>query len=95
MVGNYWLVGLQIEAGVDVSALDKHSLTALMVATAQGHASCANLLFERMETRKVKAAPQSFPPSGLYQAIPKTGIIIGQDHSTAVADSSLIGYMYN
>lgn len=43
-VGIYWLVELQIEAGVDVSALDQHSWTALMVATAQVHTSCANLL---------------------------------------------------
>lgn len=64
LVGNYWLVKLQIEAGVDVSALNQHSWTALMVATAQGHTSCADLLSEHMETRKVKGAPQAFPPSG-------------------------------
>lgn len=64
-VGNYWLVKLQIEAGVDLFALDQHSWTALMVATARGHTSSADLLSEYMETSKVKAAPQAFPPSGL------------------------------
>lgn len=67
-VGNYWLVKLQIEANVDISALDNHSWTALMVATAQGHASCAELLTEHMETRKLKAAPQSFRPSRLVES---------------------------
>ena len=84
-VGNYWLAKLQIEGGVDVSVLDKHSWTALMVATAQGHTSCADLLSEHMETRKVKAAPQPFPPSGLVQAEPKKINIIGQENLIAVA----------
>lgn len=69
-VGNYWLVKLQIEAGVDLFALDQHSWTALMVATARGHTSSADLLSEYMETSKVKAAPQAFPPSGLGQTKP-------------------------
>lgn len=73
--GNYWLVKLQIEAGVDISALDNHSWTALMVATAQGHASCADLLTEHMETRKLKAAPQSFLPSKLFNSENHLGFI--------------------
>lgn len=74
MVGNDWLVKLQIQAGVDVSALDNHFWTALMVATAQGHTSCANLLAEHMETGKAIAAPQVPGPSGLAKAGPKTSI---------------------
>ncbi|MCJ1346914.1 hypothetical protein MMC31_005134 [Peltigera leucophlebia] len=89
LVGNHWLVGLQIEAGVDVSALDEHSWTALMVATAQGHASCANLLSKHMETGNVKAAPQPLPPSGFCQIDSKMELFIGQAILTAVADSSI------
>lgn len=76
LVGNYWLVKLQIEAGVDLSALDQHSWTALMIATALGHTSCAELLSEHMETRKVKAAPQTFPPSAFVLFIPKNFLAI-------------------
>ena len=75
LVGNYWLVKIQIEAGVDLSALDQHSWTALMIATALGHTSCAELLFEHMETRKVKAAPQTFPPSAFVLFMPKNFLI--------------------
>lgn len=82
-VGNYWLVKLQIEAGVDVFALDQHSWTALMVATARGHTNSANLLSKYMETSKVKAAPQAFPPSGLGQASAKKNALIDQDNLTA------------
>lgn len=75
VVGNCWLVKLQIEAGVDLSALDQHSWTALMIATALGHTSCAELLSEHMETRKVKAAPQTFPPSAFGLFVPKNLLI--------------------
>ena len=88
-VGNYWLVKLQIEAGVDVFALDQHSWTALMVATAKRHTSCADLLSEHMETRKGKVAPQAFPPTGLGQSKPKRNALIGQDNLTVVANSTL------
>lgn len=75
MVGNCWLVKLQIEAGVDLSALDQHSWTALMIATALGHTSCAELLSEHMETRKVKATPQAFPPSTFDLFMPKNFLL--------------------
>lgn len=94
LVGNYWLVKLQIEAGVDVSTLNEHSWTALMVAKAQGHISCADLLSEHMETTEVKAAPQAFPPSGFDQSKPRENLLIGQDSLTAVANLSGRGYMY-
>lgn len=86
-VGNYWLVKLQIEAGVDVFALDQHSWTALMVATAKGHTSCADLLSKHMKTSKVKVAPQAFPPSGLHQHHSRRLALIGQDNLTVVANS--------
>lgn len=86
-VGNYWLAKLQINAGVDVSAFDGHFWTALMVAKAQGHASCIKLLSEQMDSRKVKAAPQSLPPSGLVTAEPKLSISLGQKGLTAAMGS--------
>lgn len=86
-VGNYWLVKLQIEAGVDAFALDQHSWTALMVATARGHTSSADLLSRHMKTSKVKATPQAFPPSGLAQVNPEKNALIGQDNLTVVLNS--------
>lgn len=74
VVGNDWLVKLQIQAGVDVSAFDNHFWTALMVAKAQGHTSCANLLAEHMEPGEANAAPQALGPSGFVKAGPKTSI---------------------
>lgn len=67
-IGNDWLVSLQIQAGVDVSAFDKHLWTALMVAKAQGHTSCANLLARHMANREAKALPEVLSPSGLIIA---------------------------
>lgn len=39
-----------------------------MVAKAQGHTSCANLLAECMEPSKANAAAQALGPSGLVKA---------------------------
>lgn len=86
-VGNYWLVELQIKAGVDVSAVDNHFWTALMVATAQGHAICTKLLSEHMESRKLIAAPQPLRPSGLVKAEPRTSILLGPNNLTAATGS--------
>ena len=86
-VGNYWLVEIQIKAGVDVTAFDDHSWTALMVAEAQGHTTCANLLSEHMETIGAHTPPEALPPSGLVKADPKTSIQIGPDNLTATPGS--------
>lgn len=89
MIGNAWLVKLQIEAGVDVTALDQHSWTALMVAKAQGHTNCVELLSEHMgSTREVEAGAQALPPSGLGQSEPKGKLFISGEKLTAVAKSA-------
>lgn len=88
-VGSYWLVKLQIEAGVDVFALDQHSWTALMIATAKGHTSCANLLSEHMKTSKVKTAPKAFPPSGLVREIGSIAYIDPENDSLSVPKSHI------
>lgn len=82
-VGNEWLVTLQINAGVDVSAYDGHFWTALMVATAQGHASCIKLLSTYVDTRKIKATS----PSSLVKAQPQLSISLGPKSLTATTDS--------
>lgn len=91
VVGNYVLVVLQIEAGVDLFALDRHSWTALMVATAQGHADCANLLSLHMNTKEFQAAPpQSFLPSRFTLTRQQRELItINIDYLTAVASPTL------
>lgn len=86
MIGNAWLVKLQIEAGIDVAALDQHSWTALMVAKAQGHTNCVELLSGHMgSTREVEAVPQSLPPSGFGQSKPNGKLFISGEKLTAVA----------
>ena len=63
-IGNHWLVQLQIKAGVDVTAVDSHSWTALMVASAQGHSDCTKLLSDYMESIAANPIPQPLPPHG-------------------------------
>lgn len=94
LIGSYWLVKLQIEAGVDVAALNQHSWTALMVAKAQGHTNCVDLLSEHMGSRKVEARPQALPPSGLGQSKPEGKVFISQNNLTAEANSSASGSTY-
>lgn len=94
LIGNCWLVKLQIEAGVDVAALDQHSWTALMVAKAQGHTNCVDLLSEHMGSRKVEAGTQALPPSGLGQSKPKGKVFISQNNLTAIANPSASGSTY-
>lgn len=91
VVDSYALVLLQIEAGVDLFALDRHSWTALMVAKVQGHADCAKLLSSRMNRKISKAAPpRPFLPSGLtLTRKQRESITISADNLTAVANLAL------
>ena len=77
-----WLVELQIQAGVDVTTVDSHSWTALMVASAQGHSDCAKILSEYMETIVANPVPQPLPPSGLVKTESSTNIRIRDDNLT-------------
>ena len=69
-IGNDWLVQLQIKAGVDVTAVDSHSWTPLMVASAQGHSDCTKLLSDYMENIAANPIPQPLPPTGLVNPHP-------------------------
>ena len=86
-VGTNWLLELQIKAGVDVTAVDRHSWTALMVAVAQGHSICAKSLSEYMETIAAHPTTQPLSPSGLVKADSSTSIRIGDDGLTATPGS--------
>lgn len=83
VVGSYWIIKFQLEAGVEVSAFDYHFWTPLMVATAQGHANCAKLLSKHMEPKKINAAPQPRPPSALVKAERNMPIVFGPENLTA------------
>ena len=86
-IGNDWLVQLQIKAGVDVTAVDSHSWTALMVALAQGHSTCAKLLSEYMGNIAASPLPRPFSPSGLVKAESSTFVRIEADTLTATPGS--------
>ena len=86
-IDTHWLVELQIKAGVDVTALDSHSWTALMVASAQGHSTCAKTLSEYMGNIVANPSPQPLPPTGLVKADSSTSIRIGDDNLTVTPGS--------
>ena len=86
-IGTHWLVELQIKAGVDVTAVDRHSWTAIMVALAQGHSTCVKPLSEYMEAIVANPMPQPLPPLGLVKADSSTSIRIEDDDLTATPGS--------
>ena len=86
-IGLHWIVEMQIKAGVDLTALDNHSWTALMVARAQGHNICAQLLSEHMLTIGANSLPDARPPSGLAKTQSSTFIILGSDDLSVMSGS--------
>ena len=86
-IGLYWIVEMQIKAGVDLTALDSHSWTALMVATAQGHRTCAQLLSEHMPNLGESSSSGAIPPSGLVENQSSTVFQFGQGRLTATPGS--------
>ena len=84
VVGNDWLVEIQIKASVDVTTFDGHSWTELMVAKAQGDATCASLLSEQIVSSIANPAAQPLRPSGL---VSKTSMQIGPENLTATPGS--------
>ena len=83
----YWIVEMQIKAGVDLTALDSHSWTALMVATAQGHRSCTQLLSEHMLKLGQNSSSDAIPPSSLVETQSSTIFQFGQSRLTATPGS--------
>lgn len=87
-VGNPFLVEVQIEAGADVAALNKHSWTALMVAQARLHEPCARILSEHMKIIGANPTPRALSPSGMVNFNHTESIVFGPDNLTATPDSS-------
>lgn len=86
-IGLHWIVDMQIKAGVDLTALDHHSWTALMVATAQRHNTCARLLSEHMRNTEASSLPDVLSPSGLVKTQSNDFIELGSDNLTATPGS--------
>lgn len=82
-IGNQWIVELQIKAGVDVSIVDDHCWTPLMVATAQRHLACAKLLLNQMPVTQSDRASGARFPDGLRKGHASPSVDIGEDQVTA------------
>lgn len=89
-VGNRFLVEVLIEAGADVTLLDDHSWTALMVAEAAGHKECAHVLFRHMEAIGANSTPQPLSPSRLVNVGQGGPFRFGPDNLTATLDSWVV-----
>ena len=79
-VGNTFLVEVQVKADADVTALNEHSWTALMVAKALGHEVCACILFKHMKTIEANTTSKALSLSGMVNANPKASIHFGLDN---------------
>ena len=86
-IGNYWIVEMQIKAGVDVTAVDDHGWTAFMVAEAQGHATCAKLLSDHMDNIGASIVPNAISPSGIVKSEPSSPIEIESNDLMAMPGS--------
>ncbi|KAL8916178.1 MAG: hypothetical protein Q9172_006425 [Xanthocarpia lactea] len=64
-IGNNWIVEMQIKARVDLTTLDDHCWTALMVAEVQGHAACSKILCDYLEEIGANIFADPLPPTGL------------------------------
>ena len=86
-IGNKWIVEMQIKARVDVTALDDHGWTALMVAEAQGHTSCSKVIVDYMEESAItKYLPSPWPPSELVKPDPSDPIYVDEEYLTAISN---------
>lgn len=83
VVGNRFLIEVLIEAGMDVTALDEHSWTALMIAKAGGHKICADVLSRHMETIGANSSLQPPSPSGLITLLDPGIVLFAPDNLTA------------
>ena len=66
-IGNSWIVEMQIKARVDVTTLDDHCWTALMVAEVQGHAACSKILSDYLEEIGANIVANPLRPTGLAE----------------------------
>ncbi|KAL8754211.1 MAG: hypothetical protein Q9199_004499 [Rusavskia elegans] len=75
-IGNNWIIEMQIKARVDVTTLDDHRWTALMVAEVQGHAACSKILSDYMEEIGANIVADPLPPSELVRTEPDDPIYV-------------------
>ena len=66
-IGNTWLIEMQIRHGADLTAVDDHGWTALMVAKAQVHRDCVALLSDHMQKYGRRPISYESRPSCLVQ----------------------------
>lgn len=89
VVGNTFLVEVLIEAGADVTALNSHSWTALMVAKALGHEACARILSKHMKTIEANPTSQALSPSCIVNFGSRVSTVhFGLDNLTATHEPS-------
>ena len=79
-VGLYWIIELQIKAGADVASLDHHGWTARMIATAQGHHACAQLLSEHALSVGADSSLATLPPAALVTTQSSNFVRFGSDN---------------
>ena len=94
-VGNRYLIEVLIEAGADVTALDRHSWTALMVAKAQEHEKCSHILSRQMKTIGASYTTRPLSPSRMTGYITKASIQLEPDNliATFKPQNSNVGWM--
>ncbi|KAL8736432.1 MAG: hypothetical protein Q9166_000224 [cf. Caloplaca sp. 2 TL-2023] len=83
-IGIRWLVEMQIKARVDVTQLDDHGWTPLMVAEVQGHTTCARILSEYMGENGANIQANPLFPSGLIKSEADVPVSVNGEHFTAL-----------
>ncbi|KAL8814115.1 MAG: hypothetical protein Q9223_006639, partial [Gallowayella weberi] len=83
-IGIKWIVEMQIKARVDVTALDDHCWTALMVAEVQGHATCADLLSSYLEEIGANMMANPLEPTELVKSEPHSPVHIDGEYFKAL-----------
>ncbi|KAL8765647.1 MAG: hypothetical protein Q9209_007327 [Squamulea sp. 1 TL-2023] len=83
-IGIKWIVEMQIKARVDVTTLDDHHWTALMVADVQGHAACSKVLADYMEEIGANIVAAPLWPTTLVHAEPDSPVFVDGDFFTAL-----------
>lgn len=83
-IGIKWIVEMQIKARVDVTALDDHCWTALMVAEVQGHANCARILSDYLEEIGANMTANPLPPTELVRSEPNAPVYIDGEYFKAL-----------
>ncbi|KAL8777571.1 MAG: hypothetical protein Q9213_007807 [Squamulea squamosa] len=83
-IGIKWIVEMQIKARVDVTTLDDHHWTALMIAKVQGHAACSKILADYMEEIGANIVAAPLWPTELVQAGPGSPVFVDGEYFMAL-----------